>query len=98
MAVAYSERYGLTEGLTRTFDGKNPCGLCEKITEARQESAAADHSGVLPPTKLVCVPAPPAPTTSAPLQSDGHVYFLVVPVLSPRADEPALPPPRFRAA
>lgn len=38
MVRTYSQESGLVRGVMRTFDGQNPCGLCERI----QEQSAPD--------------------------------------------------------
>ncbi|GAB4248238.1 MAG: hypothetical protein OHK005_14730 [Candidatus Methylacidiphilales bacterium] len=35
MAVTYSQSFGWSEGLARTFSGEAPCSLCLKIEEGR---------------------------------------------------------------
>jgi hypothetical protein len=98
MVFDYGARYGLVEGLERTFDGRNPCGLCEKITEARRDGVAADSGFVLPSTKLVGVTPATACAPAAALQRQPHRYFLVPEFFPVRAERPALPPPRVFAA
>ncbi len=44
MLVVYSQQDGLTRGVTRTFDGKNPCSLCKSISRATAEERASQHS------------------------------------------------------
>jgi hypothetical protein len=98
MVFDYSARYGWAEGLERTFDGKNPCGLCDKIAAARQDRVAAESSVVLPPTKLVCLAAAVAEVPRADLRRAPQAYFLPMTGYPVRAERPASPPPRASAA
>jgi len=41
MITTYSQEAGLKEGLRKTFDGNHPCGLCERIAQARPDTAPA---------------------------------------------------------
>ena len=41
MITSYSQEAGLKEGLRKTFDGNHPCGLCERIAQARPDTAPA---------------------------------------------------------
>lgn len=36
MLYDYSARYGVTEGIVKTFDGSQPCSLCHAVREGRQ--------------------------------------------------------------
>ncbi len=35
MLISYSRSSGLSEGISRTFDGQHPCPLCRLVTEGR---------------------------------------------------------------
>ena len=98
MAFDYSARYGLADGLGRTFDGNNPCGMCEKIAEARTDHAASDSSVVLSPSKLVFLAADTATAPVALLRKGGQKFFELREFLAPRPVRPASPPPRALAA
>ena len=39
MIYFYSESVGLREGISKTFDGKNPCRLCESLRDARTQES-----------------------------------------------------------
>ncbi len=98
MIVDYSSRYGITGGISRTFDGQHPCPMCKKITKARQDQRTADSTVTLPPTKLVCLVAPAAQLPSARLHPRSQDYFGSPRALRPRSERPPIPPPRSRAA
>lgn len=36
MVIDYSERSSVPEAFSKTFDGNHPCGLCKKITKAKE--------------------------------------------------------------
>jgi len=37
MLAEYSGEHGLVAGVSKTFDGQHPCGLCKKVEEGRQQ-------------------------------------------------------------
>jgi len=39
MVVSYSQDVGLQKGLSNTFDGKHPCGMCKKVQQAKRDHA-----------------------------------------------------------
>ncbi len=98
MAVTYSGRYGLAEGIGRTFDGKNPCPMCKNIAKARQDERAPGPAVTLSPGKLEGVVAPAVQIPRAKLRSELQDYFPSQAALSARAERPAVPPPRSAAA
>jgi hypothetical protein len=98
MALDYSARYGLADGLQRTFDGEHPCDLCTKITEVRKEQTGSSSAILLPPTKLVCLEPVTANLPTSPLRKEPHRYFIRLGALAPRSEAPPSPPPRTLAA
>jgi len=98
MALDYSARYGLADGLQRTFDGEHPCDLCTKITEVRKEQTGSSSAILLPPTKLVCLEPVTANLPTSPLRKEPHQYFIRLGALAPRSEAPPSPPPRTLAA
>jgi hypothetical protein len=98
MVVDYSARYGLGEGISRTFDGKHPCSMCDTITQTRKDESSAKSSTSLQANKItylaavvVSVPrqdAPPSPQ----LYFASQCYFVGY------ITQPVLPPPRILAA
>lgn len=98
MAFDYSARYGVAEGLERTFDGKHPCPLCKEIAKARQNEKETPASVTLSPVKLVCVLTAASETSPAGASRGEHTYPFAVVFFAERTDRPALPPPRTLAA
>jgi hypothetical protein len=98
MALDYSARYGLADGLQRTFDGEHPCHLCTKITEVRKEQTGTSSAILLPPIKLVCLEPVTASLPASPLRKEPHTYFIRLGALAPRSEAPPSPPPRTLAA
>ncbi len=96
MAVSYSLHEGsVTEGLSKTFDGRHPCALCDVVTKGKQ-SEKKD-------------PVESASKVKLTLFSQTHMIFAVVPSghhFAPAENEAALrrlisppvPPPRGIAA
>lgn len=41
MIVQYSQRDGLTAGLTQTFDGDHPCSMCKAIQDGKKQEQKA---------------------------------------------------------
>lgn len=97
MVIDYGSRYGVTEGISRTFDGQHPCSMCEKITKQQQAEPAAKSATALSSNKLVCLAVSSA-QAPAPTELLAHKYF--TPEISPvhRSDSPILRPPRTLAA
>jgi hypothetical protein len=52
MAVSYSARDGIAEGLSRTFDGEHPCPLCLAIAAAEREGGEEGDNDLPVPTAL----------------------------------------------
>ena len=52
MAVSYSARDGIAEGLSRTFDGEHPCPLCLAIAAAEREDTTEGNDEVPMPSAL----------------------------------------------
>jgi hypothetical protein len=44
MLVTYSQQEGLLQGVTMTFNGRNPCSLCKSITQATARSVAEQEN------------------------------------------------------
>lgn len=98
MAFDYSARYGLAEGLGRTFDGEHPCQMCTKISDARQKQAKDQPAIALPPVKPVYLAASAACLPPCLLQESPQLYFGARDVFTARAEPPRLRPPRTPAA
>lgn len=98
MALDYGQRYGWAEGLSRTFDGKNPCSLCHSITETKREQSS-QHSATLTERWQPLGPTANLTQLPPPSESDDLTGFLEFSRSAPtRVDRPALPPPRHLAA
>lgn len=98
MVVNYSGRYGLTEGVTRTFDGKNPCPMCKKIEQARKTQKENKPSLATSSSELICLQPALAKLPAVARQNDRHDYPAFFARVNPRTDRPATPPPRTTAA
>jgi hypothetical protein len=97
MIVIYSRQGSLQSALSKTFDGKHPCGLCVSIHEGRQKEQQQEtqklpwvKSDKMP--ELFCngrrmdAPLPPAAATAAvACVPCWHADFI---------DSPPTPPPR----
>lgn len=93
MITTYSQESGLQEGLRKTFDGHHPCGLCERIAQARPDSAPATLAPVpatsMDPFWIFQAVVEPASRTRPNLLTSRPTSFAG----SDRAS-PLLPPPR----
>lgn len=98
MAIDYSQRYGWAEGLSRTFDGKNPCHLCTSISDTKREQTQS-HTATLAERWQPLGPTASLTQLPPPIESDDLTGFLEFSRSAPsRVDRPALPPPRHLAA
>jgi len=92
MLVGNTGDYGLTEAVTRTFDGEHPCCLCDFISDAeqpgdgQQESNTVDFvSFKLVPIRLVQLQPP---------SSSRREFRPLVLSYPAREEIPTVPPPR----
>jgi hypothetical protein len=90
MAFSFAQTVPLDVALKKTFDGKNPCGLCKAVDAGKQSER---KTGLLKlETKLDLCLAPCALLLDAPLP------VAVAPGASemalPRGESPPTPPPR----
>lgn len=98
MAINYGTRYGVAEGLERTFDGQHPCFLCKEITKTRADKKDTQTAVTVTPVKLVCVIATVVQSPSAGSSGEKFTYFPSADFHPIRTDRPASPPPRTLAA
>ena len=91
----YSEQASLGVAISKTFDGRHPCGLCLKIREGRQQESqeqklpwlARDKSpDLFWDGRRVTVPLPPTAAAAAPSCRE--------PLCAEFIDSPPTPPPR----
>ncbi|MCO5053617.1 MAG: hypothetical protein M9920_15160 [Verrucomicrobiae bacterium] len=92
MMISYSRDASFTEAVSKTFDGKHPCALCEVIQEGRQDSRQPNQQqnsealkfdfGLIPSVEdfVITEVFSSIPATS--------------PTLNSRSDEPPKPRPR----
>jgi len=52
MIVSYSKEGSFQEAVSKTFDGKHPCGLCELVKAGRAEEKKQDQEQGSPTFKL----------------------------------------------
>jgi len=91
MIVQYSQRDGLTAGLTQAFDGDHPCSVCKAIQDGKkqeQKKALLLHAEV----KKDCL----APWNRFRVSQEWVkvTYFGFGEQIEDVAFEPAVPPPR----
>jgi hypothetical protein len=89
MLVKYSEAEGVEAGISKTFDGKHPCGLCLSI--AKHTQTEKKHSSQLA-AKVYLI----APTQRWTLQPPCYSWCLRTPIalLIGCYTSPPVPPPR----
>lgn len=90
MFVSFAQETTLQEAFAKTFDGKNPCRICQLVRDGQQSEKARES--VLPLVKIESLPCasafvlnPPAPLPPPPAFDQAA---------SPRAESPPLQPPR----
>lgn len=96
--VDYSARYGLSEGISRTFDGKHPCSMCETITQTRKDEASAKSTVSVPPSKITYLASVMISVPRQEASSSPQIYFPAAFFFAAHNVQPALPPPRTLAA
>ncbi len=52
MVITYSQRGSLQEAISKTFDGKHPCALCNAIQKGRADEQKQDSQQLNPSVKL----------------------------------------------
>lgn len=98
MAFNYGTRYGVTEGLGRTFDGQHPCSLCKEITKTRADNKESPSAVAVTPVKVIGVLSVIAQCPTAELSETRFAYYPASDFFTTRSDRPASPPPRTLAA
>ena len=90
MIVQYSQRDGLTAGLTQTFDGDHPCSMCKAIQDGKKQEQKAPL--LQAEVKKDCL----APWNRFQVSQEWVKvkYFESGEQIEDVAFEPALPPPR----
>jgi hypothetical protein len=91
MGLRYSQRDGLTAGLTQTFDGDHPCSVCKAIQDGKkqeQKKAPLLQAEV----KKDCLA--PWNRFRVPQEWVKVKYFGSAEQIEGVAFEPAVPPPR----
>ncbi|NBR86603.1 MAG: hypothetical protein EBS84_14170, partial [Proteobacteria bacterium] len=90
MLVTYAQQTSFHEAVTKTFDGKNPCRLCQLVRAGQQSEKKAES--LLPMVKIESLPCAQAFVLLPPVAEDfPRGDDLAAPL---RAESPPLPPPR----
>lgn len=103
MLVSYTQERGLKRGVIETFDGKHPCGLCEKAAEIREQEQPQDPSGKRLPEQRLRISWVEMIPASGPLVMPASVgREISAPLIAFAADDsgigadaPDSPPPRW---
>ena len=92
MLVRYAQQGSLSEAVSRTFGGENPCSLCKAVQEGRAAERQQDKQSARTQLKLDTLALCPAglklPTAPRAWVCGNNACF------SPRADAPPKPPPK----
>lgn len=89
MVIDYSQQAPLSVAIEKTFDGAHPCGLCEKVTQGRQDEQKNDAVRLV--VKFEAVLA--TPSLALPLAGQPWTYPRLVERLAARNFPPPTPPP-----
>lgn len=95
MAINYSSKVGVTEGLRETFDGKHPCAMCCAIKAAKAQETEKEHN-LSAPTRdslqvmTVATECGRVTLNRPPLLGVGSTDTAT---LRGRSDQPPVPPP-----
>jgi len=91
MAISYSqESSSLTEALTKTFDGKHPCKLCNLVAEGKKSEKKQETQFKIPKLDLLAAVRLNFVFTPPPLDHCSSVG----PIAFSCSDAPPTPPPR----
>ena len=90
MVVNYSKAEGVGAGISKTFDGKHPCGLCLSI--AKHKQTEKKQSSQVAAAKIYLI----AHVQRCALQPPRYFWCLETPIASLSGCEccPPIPPPR----
>ena len=90
MVVNYSKAEGVGAGISKTFDGKHPCGLCLSI--AKHKQTEKKQSSQFAAAKIYLI----AHAQRCTLQPPRYFWCLKAPIasLSSYDGSPPFPPPR----
>jgi hypothetical protein len=73
MIVAYSRQDGLATGVTKTFDGQNPCSMCQSIARAKNDERDSQHNKQrTTPTESILIAVLPA--SDSPMRPSPRVW------------------------
>lgn len=93
MIVSYTKESGLSEGISKTFDGKHPCKLCKFVSEGKSAEKKKSQGQSVKKFDLFLATTPNVII--------GRVVFLDHPPFAAavrlRASDPPSPPPDFLA-
>ena len=95
---SYSEDGGRIEGAEKTFNGENPCCLCEAIADAKQgDSDSPEPMQVSGMNKLKDLQCPKVAQLKSPMGTDvpGPSHADPVRLTGSWFEAPMPPPPRF---
>ncbi|MFC7336926.1 hypothetical protein ACFQY0_07035 [Haloferula chungangensis] len=98
MLVQYSSSEGVSEGISKTFDGEHPCSLCLAIKEVKDQQSEKQPLQVASDKLSLKELALPTIIT---LRNPTSRPTVIPPFLDPiehcgsRADSPPVPPPRL---
>ncbi len=90
----YSREAGsLAVGMEKTFNGQNPCSLCESVSEGKKKESGASVKAVSKTEGFLVASASPLPLPRA----ERRIYSERALAHSSRADSPPTPVPIVRA-
>jgi hypothetical protein len=55
MVINYSQHCSFVRAVEQTFDGSHPCGLCKRISKAKDTEKKPDNQRSTAKTDLICV-------------------------------------------
>lgn len=98
MLVQYSSSEGVSEGISKTFDGEHPCSLCLAIKEVKEHQTEKQPlQAASEKLSLKELALPQCITLRDPTSRPAVIARFLEPAESSRsrADSPPIPPPRF---
>lgn len=93
MLADYSGEYGLVAGVSKTFDGQHPCGLCKKVEEGQKQEGTQIPLAKSDKKTDCLSPGPGAPLPLRTWFTPAPPLWQTTPTSAAQADRPT-PPPR----
>jgi len=89
MLVTYSAEAGFLAGAEKTFSGNSPCGLCERIAQAKEEQQGQTTTASVNSNKLEGMSVPAGEDLGPHQQADREYFSQQAPLISYHGNPPS---------